>query len=115
MASGDFPKLKHRVPMLSLDNVMTEDEMREFGRRVREGLGGRDPGLVGEPKIDGLGVNLTYVRGKLVSAATRGDGSIGEDVTANVKTIHSIPLVLHGSLGQWIPERIEIRGRPSAV
>ena len=110
MASDDFSKIEHGVPMLSLSNAMNADEMRDFGRRVTDGLGKRSFELICEPKIDGLGLNILYVDGNLVHAATRGDGTTGEDVTPNARTIRSIPLSLKPATGVPIPYRIEIRG-----
>ncbi len=89
-----FAKVIHKVPMLSLGNVFDEEEVRDFLDRVRRflGLGADDPlEVTAEPKIDGLGISLRYENGRLVSAATRGDGTEGENVTANVLTIKSIP------------------------
>jgi DNA ligase (NAD+) len=108
-ASG-FGKVRHTVPMLSLENAMTEEEALEFLARVRRflGLGAETPLYVtAEPKIDGLSCALRYENGVLVQAATRGDGQVGEDVTANVATIASIPSRLAGE--DW-PEVLEVRG-----
>lgn len=103
-----FREVRHRVPMLSLDNSMSETELADFDRRVREGLKSEQPiAYAAEPKLDGLAVSLRYERGVLVQAATRGDGSRGEDVTLNVRTIPSVPLRLLG--GGW-PEVLEVRG-----
>ena len=106
-ASG-FGKIRHAVPMLSLDNVFSAEEFAEFVERARRFLGEQAPALefVGEPKIDGLSISLTYVDGRLLHAATRGDGSEGEDVTANIRTIGTIPTALPSPF----PQRIEIRG-----
>ena len=104
-----FAKLRHRVPMLSLDNAMNPEEFAEFCARARRfvGLAASVPlAFVAEPKIDGLSINLTYERGRFVSGATRGDGSEGEDVTANLRTMKSVPQRLKGHA----PELIEIRG-----
>ena len=98
----EFQKIKHTIPMLSLDNVFNEEEIRLFDERIRkEGI---DPKYVAELKIDGLSVSLNYRNGKLVSAATRGDGFIGEDITNNAKTIKTIPLTINK------PIDIEVRG-----
>ncbi len=107
-AASGFAKVRHGVPMLSLDNVFTAEEFLEFCARARRflGLGDGALTLVGEPKIDGLSLSLTYEAGVLVRAATRGDGLVGEDVTANVRTIAAVPQRLRGAA----PERIEIRG-----
>ena len=104
-----FAKLRHRVPMLSLDNAMNAEEFSEFCARARRFLGlPADARLefVAEPKIDGLSINLTYGHGRFVHGATRGDGTIGEDVTANLRTMDSVPDKLRGHA----PALIEIRG-----
>ena len=103
-----FATVEHRVPMLSLDNVYNHEELRAFDERVRKGagLGDATVAYVAEMKIDGLSIALTYEDGRLVRGATRGDGTRGEDVTHNVRTIHAIPLALtDGPKGS-----IEIRG-----
>src|SRR5262249_25142946 len=89
-----FPTVEHIAPMLSLDNACNEDELRGFDERVRRGagLGDKPVTYVAELKIDGLSIALTYQHGRLTCGATRGDGVRGEDVTANVRTIRSIPL-----------------------
>jgi len=105
-----FSTVRHDVPMLSLDNVFAEAELQDFDRRLRERLGWEVAvGLpyVCEPKFDGLAVTLHYRHGKLVQAATRGDGSSGEDITANIRTIATVPLQLGGE--HW-PEQMEVRG-----
>lgn len=102
-----FAEVEHRVPMLSLENALTEEEMRAFDRRVRERLGRETAIYVGEPKLDGLAISLVYERGVLHQGATRGDGRRGEDVTLQVRTIRSIPLRLQGD--GW-PEVLEVRG-----
>ena len=106
---GGFAKLRHLQPMLSLDNVFDPAEFVEFCARARRflGLGAEAPlGFVGEPKIDGLSINLTYEHGHFVCGATRGDGMEGEDVTANLRTMAAVPRRLHGHA----PALIEIRG-----
>ena len=109
-ASATFTKVKHRVAMLSLDNVFNTEELEAFDRRLRDRLDLDDAAALtfsAEPKLDGLAVSLLYEHGRLVRAATRGDGSTGEDVTANVRTIKSIPLKL---IGSRLPEVLEVRG-----
>src|SRR6187431_522893 len=93
-----FATVEHMVPMLSLDNAYNEDELRAFDERVRKGAGLGDAAVayVAELKIDGLSIALTYEDGVLVRGATRGDGSLGEDVTPNVRTVRAIPLTLKG-------------------
>lgn len=102
---GPFDKVVHGRPMLSLSNVFNADEVRGFDNRITKELGRRTSGYVVELKIDGLAVNLHYENGVLIRAVTRGDGRVGEDVTANVRTIKSIPLYLENA-----PDFIEIRG-----
>lgn len=102
-----FKTVKHRQKMLSLDNTYSFEELRDWDERVRKGLNQEKIDYVVELKIDGISANLTYESGKLVIAATRGDGETGEDVTGNIKTIRAIPLVL---LGKDYPELVEIRG-----
>lgn len=106
-ASNTFDEVIHGVPMLSLNNALTDEEAQAFDRRCREGLNLSEVEYSCELKFDGLAISLLYENGLLKRAATRGDGSIGEDVTANVRTIRSIPLKLNGSN---IPQAIEIRG-----
>lgn len=98
-----FIKVRHLSPMMSLSNVYNDDEVRDFDRKIRE-ASGLVYSYVAEFKIDGLSVSLLYENGKLVRAATRGDGTVGEDITENVKTIHSIPLSID------YPGRLEVRG-----
>lgn len=101
-----FDEVKHRVPMLSLNNAFSNDEVQDFDRRIRERLDLDKITYTAEPKLDGLAVSLRYEQGELVQAATRGDGQTGEDVTQNVKTIHSVPLRLRGK----VPDVLEVRG-----
>jgi DNA ligase (NAD+) len=89
-----FAQVRHRVPMLSLGNAFGEDEVRAFDRRVREALGADSVAYAAEPKFDGLAISLSYRDGVLVQGATRGDGMVGEDVTANLRTVRSLPLRL---------------------
>jgi DNA ligase (NAD+) len=103
-----FAAVKHVIPMMSMDNAFTESDLRDWDARVHKGLAvGDDMTYTAEPKFDGVSVSLRYVNGKLAQAGTRGDGETGEDVTANVRTIHAVPLKLRGS--GW-PERLEVRG-----
>jgi DNA ligase (NAD+) len=102
-----FDEVQHSVPMLSLENAFEPGDVQEFDRRIRERLEVESVDYTAEPKLDGLAISLRYERGKLVRGATRGDGSTGEDVTQNVRTIKSIPLQLAG--GGW-PEVLEVRG-----
>lgn len=102
-----FTEVAHQVPMLSLQNAMDEAEMRAFDERIRRELAVEQVAYVAEPKLDGLAISLLYDNGRLVRGATRGDGHRGEDVTAQVRTIHSIPLRLQGD--DW-PPMLEARG-----
>ncbi len=105
--STAFAPVTHGQPMLSLANVFSEQELADFDRRVRERLGHDDVTYVAEPKLDGLAISLIYEHGVLVRAATRGDGTTGEDVTANVRTIRTCPLRLRGT---EIPDTLDVRG-----
>ena len=110
-ASAQFSEVRHMQPMLSLGNVFSAEELRAFDERVKSGLpAGSKVEYVMEPKIDGLACSLIYENGKLVRAATRGDGVVGENVTANVRTIRSIPLVLKVPEGEAVPELLDVRG-----
>ncbi|MET0292205.1 MAG: NAD-dependent DNA ligase LigA, partial [Steroidobacteraceae bacterium] len=105
--SGAFESVQHGQPMLSLDNAFSADDLEAFDRRVRERLGQEgEVRYFAEPKLDGLAVNVTYEAGKLVRAATRGDGERGEDITANLRTLRNVPLRLRGKA----PVRVELRG-----
>lgn len=109
-ASEDFAKVTHSVPMLSLGNIFSTDEIFEFSNRIRRFLGLDDDAelaFMAEPKLDGLSFSALYVNGEFVRGATRGDGSIGEDITENLKQIKDLPLKL---VGNDIPERLDIRG-----
>lgn len=102
-----FAPLRHRLPMQSLNNAFTEQELIDFDRRVREGLGVASAvDYVAEPKLDGLAVSLIYDQGVLLRGATRGDGTTGEDITENLRTIRSVPLRLSGE----VPALLEVRG-----
>ena len=103
----EFETVTHAAPMLSIDNTYSRDELREFDDRVRRALGERAFHYLVDPKIDGVAVSLRYEGGRLVLAATRGDGRRGDDITANARTIRSIPLRLRG---EGVPEAIEVRG-----
>lgn len=106
-----FSQVRHSLPMLSLGNVASPQEMQEFHERVQRFLETTDPvEYVAEPKIDGVAVELVYENGKLVVGSTRGDGVAGEDVTANLKTVRSIPLSLLPSASAAAPTRLEVRG-----
>lgn len=102
-----FASVRHEIPMLSLDNTFDDDGLRAFNQRVGERLGVNEVEYCCELKFDGLAVSLLYENGVLVQAATRGDGTTGENITANVRTIKAIPLRLYG---EQIPERLEVRG-----
>ncbi|MCB0965907.1 MAG: NAD-dependent DNA ligase LigA [Ilumatobacter sp.] len=108
-ASTAFAPVTHAVPMTSLDNAMDADELRAWADRVVRGLGGRTPTFVCELKIDGLAMSLRYEGGELVQAATRGDGRVGENVTANVRTIADIPHRLTAP-ATGMPDVVEVRG-----
>lgn len=104
--SQGFATVEHAVPMLSIDNTYNADELREFDKRVRKGLDGDQPEYVVELKLDGVAVSLRYEDGYLVRGATRGDGRTGDDITTNLRTIHSLPLKLKDSP----PDTLEVRG-----
>jgi DNA ligase (NAD+) len=118
---SSLPNVRHEIPLLSLDNAYTPEELKAWAARVADRLG-RTPEFVCELKIDGLSVSLVYEDGRLVRAATRGDGTTGEDVTPNVKTIHSVPLLLKtpekgkkgganaGASDSAVPHLLEVRG-----
>ena len=106
-ASDAFPSFEHRVPMLSLDNAYSEEELREFEKRLKKAVGERELAYTAELKIDGLSMALHYADGRLVRAVTRGDGVRGDDVTPNARAIRSIPLQLHGD---DVPAELEVRG-----
>jgi DNA ligase (NAD+) len=109
-ALDSFSQVKHEVPMLSLDNAFSDQEMTDFDRRIKDRINyasGQKLTYACEPKLDGVAVSLIYQKGLLVRGATRGDGSIGEDITANVRTIKSIPLRLQGD---DYPDLLEVRG-----
>ena len=103
----EFTQIRHRVPMLSLDNTYSEEEVAEFYRRVQKALPGREVPVIVEPKIDGVAVSLFYEKGALQYAATRGDGVTGDDITQNARTIRTVPRRLHG---EGVPAELEVRG-----
>ncbi|TLM78758.1 NAD-dependent DNA ligase LigA [Microbulbifer harenosus] len=103
-----FTQVRHEMPMLSLDNAFSDEEMEDFDRRIRERLNSAEPvEYACEPKLDGIAVSLMYRNGILERAATRGDGTVGEDITMNVRTIYSVPLKL---LASDVPAVLEVRG-----
>src|SRR5690606_15628890 len=105
--SGKFAVVRHAVPMLSLSNAFADEEVGDFVNRIARETGDAEPAFSAEPKLDGLAISLRYENGRFVRGATRGDGAAGEDVTANLRTIRAIPLVLRGS--GW-PRVLEVRG-----
>ena len=103
-----FDQIQHQIPMLSLDNVFSEEALLSFYQRLQDRLNNEDEiELIAEPKLDGLAISLRYEKGELIYAATRGDGSTGENVTQNVRTMQSVPLRL---LGKKFPDVLEVRG-----
>ena len=104
--SGKFAPVTHGVPMLSLGNAFSDDEVRDFVLRIEKETGDGDPAFSVEPKLDGLAISLRYEHGQFVRGATRGDGATGEDVTANLRTVRTIPLRLRGDA----PTVVEVRG-----
>jgi DNA ligase (NAD+) len=107
--SGKFRKVRHALPMLSLDNAFAEEDVRDFVGRIERFLKLKDEEIAfsAEPKIDGLSMSLRYEGGELITAATRGDGAEGEDVTANIRTLEDVPKKLHG---RNVPDICEVRG-----
>ncbi len=103
---AEFTQIRHQVPMLSLDNTYSEEEVGEFYRRVQKALPNREVPVIIEPKIDGVAVSLFYAGGALQYAATRGDGVTGDDITQNARTIRTIPAQLKGN----VPAKLEVRG-----
>ena len=101
-----FAQIKHRVPMLSLDNTYSEEEVKDFYRRMERLLPNRKIPVVIEPKVDGVAVSLLYEKGELRYAATRGDGTVGDDITQNIRTIRAVPKQLKGD----VPDILEVRG-----
>jgi DNA ligase (NAD+) len=109
-ATTTFAPVTHRVPMMSLDNAMDREELAQWGERVAKGLTGATTRYACELKIDGLAMSIRYENGVMVQAATRGDGKVGEDVTANVRTIGVLPKQLKAAQGVVVPEVLEVRG-----
>src|SRR6516162_11666 len=107
-----FQTVRHTRPMLSLDNAFSFDALRDFDRRVREGVGRNDIEYIAEHKFDGFSISLIYEDGVLARGVTRGDGSTGEDVTPNVRTIRSVPLLVADDLRKKakVPASFEVRG-----
>lgn len=105
--SAEFAKIPHSAPMLSIDSLFTADEVREFDARIRKSLAVASVEYVAEPKFDGASASLLYENGVFVRGVTRGDGSVGEDITANLRTVRTIPLRLQGG---HVPPRLEVRG-----
>lgn len=108
-ARGDFAEVVHAKPMLSLANAFSPDEVRDFVQRIATGTGDAEPEFSVEPKLDGLAISLRYEHGVFVRGATRGDGSVGEDVSANLRTVRAIPLKLRVGKGKP-PPLLEVRG-----
>ena len=106
----EFSTVKHRLPMLSLANAMTAEEVSDFDKRIKKLLNVDDVEYVIEVKIDGLAVELVYENGDFILGSTRGDGYTGEDITQNLRTIKSIPMRIKDDTGIAIPELLEIRG-----
>ena len=103
----DFKQVKHNIPMLSLNNAINDTEFSNYYEKLLTALNQREASFVGELKLDGLAVSLIYEEGILITGSTRGDGTIGEDITSNIKTIRSIPLKIERS---DFPQRFEVRG-----
>ncbi len=105
---AQFAEVRHLAPLLSLDSILDPEDLRRFDARIRRRFGPRPVEYIVEPKFDGLSIEVVYEHGRLVRASTRGDGERGEDVTANVRTIPSVPLVLRH--GPDVPRRLSVRG-----
>lgn len=105
-----FAAVTHAIPLMSMGDIFSADELDDFARRMAEASGNMEPEFCAEVKLDGLAVSLIYENGVLVRAATRGDGKVGEDVTANVRTIRAIPLKLIPPEGGRVPEYLDVRG-----
>ncbi len=110
-ALKSFTQVTHQLPMLSLDNVFSLEDFHAFVKRVKDRLNSNQAlAFCAEPKLDGLAVSLRYENGRLLQAATRGDGNVGENITVNIRTIKSIPLKLRGTVGKDFPDVVEVRG-----
>ncbi|WP_037584297.1 NAD-dependent DNA ligase LigA, partial [Stigmatella aurantiaca] len=109
-AAEKFAKVVHRAPMLSLANVFNDEEFTEFDERIRKVVGPADVTYVCEPKLDGLAITLRYENGRFLQGATRGDGTTGEDVTGNLRTVRPLPLELLPEAGMAVPPVLEVRG-----
>jgi len=107
---GEFAQVVHAKPMLSLGNAFSAEEVRDFVQRIAVATGDGDPEFSVEPKLDGLAISLRYEDGVFVRGATRGDGSVGEDVSANLRTVRAIPLRLRALKGRAVPPLLEVRG-----
>jgi DNA ligase (NAD+) len=105
-----FETIAHSIPMLSLDNAFSDSDLLDFDQRIRRLLSRQEIVYTAEPKMDGTAVELVYEDGKLINASTRGDGLTGEVITANVKTIRAVPVVLQRTAGVAVPSRLEVRG-----
>jgi DNA ligase (NAD+) len=108
-AGTGFAQVTHRVPMMSVDNTYSTDDLRAWWERCEKALG-RPFAAVADPKVDGVAISIRYERGRLVEAATRGDGAVGDDVTRNVRAIDAVPLVLAATAGTPVPPVLEVRG-----
>ncbi len=107
---SEFKPVQHLTPMLSLDNTYSQEEVREFVQRLQRLLPGEVLEWVVEPKVDGVAMNLRYVNGELVLGATRGDGSTGDDITVNLRTIRNLPIRIREQKGGSLPRQMEVRG-----
>ena len=105
-----FRQVQHEVPMLSIENTYNEDEVREFDHRIRRLLEGNAPDYIVEHKIDGVSASLVYENGVFAFGLTRGDGTRGDDITHNLRTIRDIPLMLRADDGTTTPDVLEVRG-----
>ncbi|HEY5782014.1 MAG TPA: NAD-dependent DNA ligase LigA, partial [Lysobacter sp.] len=113
--SGAFAEVRHAIPMLSLGNAFSDEEIVDFERRIEQKLGRKRPKFSVEPKLDGLAISLRYEDGRFVRGATRGDGATGEDVTANLRTIKAIPLRLRSGKGKDDPLQLRDKGWPEVL